>query len=465
MLSKLQHFAKTRADSTNKKIFRAALIVGSLSVLARTATVFKEQVVARFFGRGDSLDAFIISFLLPSFVLTLVMGALGSAMVPVLVETHRKQGHEATERLLSAMVLISAAVLITIALLLGLFAPYYLPYVAHGFSPAKLALTRKLLYLLLPWLVFSGMTMFAAFVLNAGERFALPALAPLLTPLVTIVFVGIAAKVAGPFTLAAGTMIGSFLEAALLFHLLRIHGIRLRFQWNGLDPNVRSVLVQYAPLLAGALLIGSTPVVDQAMAAMLPPGSVSALSYGNKLISSIVAIGANSLGTALLPYFSRMAVEHDWQGCRHTLKRYFAIILVATVPLTLLVIQFSHPIIKLLFQRGAFTTADTELVGWVQICYAIQIPFNMLGILFVRFISAVRRNDLLMYVTAINLFADVVLNLVLMKRWGVAGIALSTSLMCVISFLLMAGLSIWLLVHERSSPVVVGQAQQASQQL
>src|SRR5947209_6739091 len=465
MLSIFQRLAQTRTDSVNKKSFRSALIVGSLSVVARTATIFKEQVVARFFGRGDSFDAFLIAFLLPSFVLTLVMGALGSAMVPVLLETHRKQGHEATERLLSAMVLISGVVLIAIALLLAIFAPYYLPYLAHGFSPAKVALTRKLLYFLLPWLVFSGMTMFAAFVLNAGERFALPALAPLLTPLITIAFVGIGAKVAGPFALAAGTMVGSLLEAAVLFHLLRMHGVRLRLEWKGLDPNVRAVLIQYAPLMAGALLVGSTPVVDQAMAAMLPSGSVSALSYGNKLISGIVAIGANALGTALLPYFSRMAVEHDWQGCRQTLKRYFGIILLATVPLTLVLIQFSHPIVKLLFQRGAFSRADTELVSWVQICYAIQIPFNMLGILFVRFISAVRRNDLLMYVTAVNLLADVVLNLVLMKKWGVAGIALSTSLVCMISFLLMAGLSVWLLYQERSSTVVVAQAQQASQQL
>src|SRR5947209_1612741 len=229
MLSPFKVLVKTRADSINKKIFRAALIVGSLSVLARSATVFKEQVVARFFGRGDSLDAFLISFLLPSFVVMMVMGALGSVMVPVLVETRRKLGHEAAGKFLCSLLLMSAVVLIAIAILMGAFAPYYLPYMAHGFSAAKLALTRKLLYCLLPWLVFSGMSMFAAFVLNAGEKFALPALAPVLTPLVTIVFVGIGTKVGGPFALAAGTMAGSFLEAALLFHLLRIHGINLRF--------------------------------------------------------------------------------------------------------------------------------------------------------------------------------------------------------------------------------------------
>src|SRR5436305_12385044 len=249
MLSPVKVLAKTRADSTNKKIFRAALIVGSLSVLARTATVFKEQVVARFFGRGDSLDAFLISFLLPSFVVIMVMGTLGSVMVPVLLEIRRKLGHGAAEKFLCSLLLLSAVVLVAVAVVLAVFAPYYLPYMAHGFSPAKLALTRKLLYCLLAWLVFSGMSMFAGFVLNAGEKFALPALAPLLTPLITIVFVGIGAKVAGPFAMAAGAVGGSLLEAALLLHLLRIYRIRLRLQWNGWNADLRAVLAQYAPLM------------------------------------------------------------------------------------------------------------------------------------------------------------------------------------------------------------------------
>ena len=92
---------------------------------------------------------------------------------------------------------------------------------------------------------------------------------------------------------------------------------------------------------------------------------------------------------------------------------------------------------RLLYQRGAFTPADTELVSRVQICYLIQIPFYLLGLLFVKFLSAVRRNDLLMFIAGINLILDVILNLVFMRFWDVAGIALSTSVVYICSLLLL----------------------------
>jgi putative peptidoglycan lipid II flippase len=446
--------------STNQKIFRAALTVGSLSIIARAATVFREMVVARWFGRGDALDAFLISFLLPSFVVMLITGSLSSAAVPVILQT-RRDGEEARNKLLSEIVLLSAAVLSATAIFLAVLAPYYLPWIAHGFSPVKLELTRKLLYLLLPWLVFNGLATVVSFILNSDEKFAIPAMTPLLTPIVTMVVVIAAAQLFGPFAIAAGTVAGSVLEASLLFYLLRKHGVRLRLRWTGIDSRLRSILTECAPLAAGAVLTVSTPVVDQAMAAMLPSGSVSALSYGNKLIGAIVALGANALGTALLPYFSRMAVEHDWFGCRHTLKRYFVIVLSATIPVTAALIALSHPIIRLLYQRGAFNAADTQLVSWIQICYAFQIPSNLIGILFVRFISAVRRNDLLMYVAGFNLVINVVLNLALMRLWGVAGIALSTSLVYLLSAALLAAISVRLLGQERA--IVVAQTNPAGQ--
>ncbi len=80
-------FTKTESDSINQKIFRAALIIGLLTLLTRVGTIVKELAVARTFGRSDAMDAFLIAFLLPSFFVTLIMGAAGSALVPVFVAT------------------------------------------------------------------------------------------------------------------------------------------------------------------------------------------------------------------------------------------------------------------------------------------------------------------------------------------------------------------------------------------
>jgi len=145
MASIFQLFPNSRPDSINRKIFRAALIVGVLGILARIAGTGKELVVAHAFGRSDALDAFLIAYLMPAFAVNLLMGALGSALLPVLVETRQKQGAHAAEEFLSSTVCLSAVVLLIVAALLGLCEPSYLPRVGHGLPAAKLLLTRKLL--------------------------------------------------------------------------------------------------------------------------------------------------------------------------------------------------------------------------------------------------------------------------------------------------------------------------------
>jgi putative peptidoglycan lipid II flippase len=253
----------------------------------------------------------------------------------------------------------------------------------------------------------------------------------------------------GVFSLAVGAVAGSVLEAAILVHALKAQGMRFSFRWKGFDSGVRSVLGQYAPALAGSFLMGSTAVVDQSMAAMLPSGSVAALSYAGRITGLVLAIGATALSTAALPYFSQMVAQSDWNGCRHTLKRYSALILMTMVPLALALMAFSRPLVRLVFQRGAFTSVDTDLVSWVQICYCIQIPFYICGMLFVRFLSSIRRNDVLMYGATISLVLDISLNVILMRKLGIAGIALSTSLVYVAAFLFLGAYSVGLLGRRR----------------
>src|SRR2546423_5651924 len=244
MASIFQLFPNSRPDSINRKIFRAALTVGLVSVLAKAGLAIKDLVVAQAFGRSDALDAFLIALLLPSFVLNLLMGALGSTLIPVLVETRQKRGTEAAQELLSSMVFLSVLAMVGMVALLGIFAPYYLPYLGSNFPAEKLHLTRELLYLLLPSIFFGGLATFMAAVLNAGEKFALPALVPLTTPLATIAFIYLSAKHWGAFSLGAGAVAGSFLEAPFLFRLLSAHRVRLRLKWSGPATHVRRGLAQ-----------------------------------------------------------------------------------------------------------------------------------------------------------------------------------------------------------------------------
>jgi len=360
------------------------------------------------------------------------------------------------------MAILSTAGLALIAIVLGALAPAYLPFLGSNFSPEKLRLTRELLYVLLPFVVFNGIAIFASAILNAGEKFSLAAITPVITPVVIILFLQFAGVKWNVLALGTGVLVGSMMEAALLLRAVKASRMRLAFKWEGTSPAIRGVLQQYVPMLAGTFLMGGTTIVDQSMAAMLAGGSVAALSYANKVISAILTIGGIALSTAVLPYLSQMVAQQDWEGCRHTLKRYSLLVISASVPFTICLMVFSKPLVRTLFERGAFKSTDTDLVSWVQICYCIQIPFYVLNLLFVRFLSAVRRNDVLLYNAVINLVVDIVLNLVLMRVWGVAGIALSTSLVYIVGFSFVVFWSIKLLGQRAAAGLATPRAPEAA---
>ncbi len=419
--------------SPNRKIFNAAVSVAVCSGLVAVGSTTKELVVARWFGRGDALEAFLIAYLLPSFVVNLVAGSFNAAVIPTMIQVREAEGRDAAQRLFSGVMVVSLALLVIVSFIVGVLAPYYLPFLGSGFSPEKMALTRKLLFYLLPFIAISGVAVTWTAVLNSGEHFGLPTLSAVLTPLSVIVSLFLFGRAWGICSLTVGTVVGVSLQAAVLGWMLRSRGIRLAPRWHGLDPALRQVIGQYAPMLAGALLMGSTELVDQSMAAMLEPGSVAALNYARKIITVFIVIGATPLSSAALPYFSKMVANHEWASCRHTLKTYARLIILVTVPLTVALVVLSEPLIRIIFQRGAFTAADTRIVGHVLAFLSLQIPFYMLAQIGVRFISALKKNSVLMMVSGVNMVLNIVFNLILMRYWGVAGIALSTSLVYVVA--------------------------------
>ena len=168
---------------------------------------------------------------------------------------------------------------------------------------------------------------------------------------------------------------------------------------------------------------------------MLGPGSVAVLNYGNRLIAVPVNISTTALGTAVIPYFSVMAAKNDWNGIRHTLRRYFGLIVCAALPVTLALVLGSESLVRIVYQRGAFTTEDTHVVARVLALFALQLPFYAAGILLVRLISAMLANHVLMMANIISVVLSVALNFLFMRRLGVAGIALSTSCVFLVWFL------------------------------
>jgi putative peptidoglycan lipid II flippase len=191
---------------------------------------------------------------------------------------------------------------------------------------------------------------------------------------------------------------------------------------------------QYGPVLLSGVAASGGLLVDQSMAAMLPAGSVSALAYANRFVSVVITLLAGAVSSAVTPHFSRMIAHHDWAECRQTLRTWVRLTALVSTPIALALIGGSHWLIRVAYQHGVFGPSDTALVTPVLAMYAIQIPFFVSSRVYYRFLVGLRRSDLIFYCGTLNLALDVILNLVLMRWYGVAGIALATSLWTVSTF-------------------------------
>jgi putative peptidoglycan lipid II flippase len=425
---------KVGSPSLNRRILSATLSVSAAGALVKIAAVCKEIAVAGVYGRTDAMDAFLAASLVPSLLVNLISESMNQALVPTLVWVREQEGHERAQQLLSSAMSWMCLLLVAASAAMALTARSFFPLIASHFPALKLDLSIRLFYALLPVVLITGIATNCTAVVNTFERFALPALAPMLISATILAGALTLGGRMGIWAMVWSTLAGSLLHAVLMAWMMDRYGYRFSLRWYGMNEATRTVSRQYGPVLVSGVVASGGLLVDQSMAAMLTAGSVSALVYANRFVSVVLTLVAGAISTAVVPYLSRMIAHRDWAGCRETLRTWVRRTALLSVPIAVLLIAGSHTIVRLAYQHGAFRPSDTAVVASVLAMYAIQIPFFVVSRVYYRFLIAMLRTDLILWCGVINLGLDVALNLILMRWLGVAGIALATSLWTVSTF-------------------------------
>ncbi len=414
-------------------LLRTAL-VGLLAIGVKTAGAAKTVFVARFFPPGTELDAFLIAFLLPAFLSDILAGALSPTLVPSLVEALRAGRRSAAVEVYSWALwrILPFLSVLAAALLLGCLAALQLP------APQQIHLTLRLSAMMLPILPLTAVTNVWRSALHAQNRFALAAAVPVLTPLITILSLFVLPAGMGVFALAAGTVTGVFTEFLLLGVAVKRAGFPC---FPAPVPGVaesRLLMHQYRSLVTNNFLLGSSIYIDQAMAATLGSGALSILNFGTRLVAVLLAIGPTALSTTILPRLSEIAARHDRQQLRRALMRYLVAAAALAIPVTVALICYSQPLIRLVFRNGALSGEQTAMVAEVQSYALLQLPFSFLLAILSRTAAALKASHVLVPLSVCALVVNIFADLLFMRIFGVAGIALSTAM---VQGLLMAGLT------------------------
>ena len=421
------------------RLLRSSAVVSVMTMVSRVLGLVRDVVFAIFIGAAGGADAFFVAFKIPNFLRRLFAeGAFAQAFVPVLSELRQGGRQELTKNFVDKIAGCLGFAVITVSTLAVFAAPLIAMVFAPGFylnTPEKYALTVDMIRITFPYLALISLAGFAGAILNSYDRFAIPALTPVLLNLVLIsAAIFFSSYFEQPvIALAWGVLIAGVAQFAFQMPFLHHLGLLPRPRWGWSDPQVKKVLKLMAPAIFGVSVSQINLLLDTVIASLISDGSVSWLYYSDRLIELPLGVFGVAIATVILPTLSR---QHTSECNRYsqTLDWALRTVLIIAIPAAAALIVLSEAIIATLFQYGErFTAFDALMSSYSLRAYALGLAaFMLIKVLVTGYFS---RQDTRtpVKIGIIAMVANMVFNLVLVVPlhmfWSIGhvGLALATA--------------------------------------
>jgi putative peptidoglycan lipid II flippase len=397
------------------KLYRAFATVGGLTLMSRMLGFVRDILIAAGLGTGAVADAYVVAFRFPNLFRRLFgEGAFNAAFVPLFAKRHEGDGEAAARDFAeeALAVLLVAVALFSFAAILAM--PWLMVVIAPGFidNPDKYALAVALTQIAFPYLLCMSVVALLSGVLNSLHRFWAAAAAPILLNVVLVIAItialalGFARRPEAGFILAAGVSIAGIAQLAMLWVAIRRAGIVLRLRRPRITPGVKRLVTLGIPgVIAGG--ITQINIVVSTIIASLHAGAVSYLYYSDRLYQLPLGIVGVAVGVVLLPELSRTLRSGDRAAALDAQNRSLEFAVLLTLPAAVALAVSAEPIVRVLFERGAFGAADTFATAAAVRAIAFGLPaFVMLKVLQPAFFAREDTRTPLRF-AAVNMAIDV----------------------------------------------------------
>jgi len=433
---------------SNRKVESLGRSSGKISLAtaaSRVTGLLRETVFAYLFGSGFAADAFFASTRIPNLLRDLFAeGALSAAFVPVLSEQVAADDLDAAKGLFSRM-WVALAVVVGVTVAAGIVAaPWIVRGLAPGFAeePGKTELTILLVRWTFPYLWLISLAALVAGSLNAMHRFGIPASAPIMFNVGNIATAVLFYKIFDPpvLAMAIGVTVGAAAQLVFQWPALKRAGFsfRPRSPWG--DPAVRRVFKLMLPVALGLAALQLNNLATTLIATLLPEGSLSYLTYAFRLMHFPLGVFAVAVGTAVLPRASAQAAMGDTEALRGTYGHGVRLAAFLVVPSAAFLLLFPEGVVSVLYQRGAFSAADTAATAAALRMYAI----GLLGYTGVRVTAPIfyaqNNTQSPMRIAVFAVALNVLLNIALAIPLGFQGLALANAISGTANFAILARL-------------------------
>jgi putative peptidoglycan lipid II flippase len=380
-------------------LFKAASLISLLTLASRITGLMRELLMASAFGASAMTDAFNVAFRIPNMLRRLFAeGAFSQAFVPVLAAAKEKDGEAATKVMIDHIATVMAWALTATCVLGVAGAPILVWALAAGLQqdPAGFEAAVFMTRWMFPYIAFMSMVALAAGILNTWKRFAVPAATPVLLNLAMIA----AAWWGAPwfaslginpiYAMAGGVLLGGALQLGVQIPALRALGLlpRIHWRWAGLldawrHPGTRRVTTLMLPALLGVSVAQVSLLINTQIASHLRTGSVSWLSYADRLMEFPTALLGVALGVVLLPQLAAAKAKDDADRYSGLLDWGLRLVMLLAVPSAVALLTFAQPLVAVLYHYGAFTDADVRQTALALMGYGL----GLLGLIAIKVLA------------------------------------------------------------------------------
>jgi putative peptidoglycan lipid II flippase len=419
------------------------LSVGTLA--SRVLGFLRDIILAKLLGTGLVADAFFVAQKIPNLFRDLVgEGATNAAVVPILAEYNGKENKKAFWEFVNVVFILALMALSIITILGIIFAPVVVRVIAPGFmaNPEKLDLAIRLTKILFPYLIFIGLTAYTMGILFTFRSFATPAFSPCLLNVAVIVSALISFKTMKEpvYGLAIGVLVGGVLQLLVQIKPIFEHGFTWIRPKTLAHPGALKIGKLLIPRLLGSGVYQLTVFIDTfcaSLSSIVGPGGISAIYYANRIIQFPMGVFSVALASAVLPSISGLANKNDVDAIKKMVVFSLENIFFIMCPITVILLVFSMPITRVLFQRGEFDLYSTQITSDVVAYLAIGLfSFGSIKILVTVF-HALQDTKTPVKVAALCLLINASLNFILMYPLKVGGIALASAIAGTLDFLML----------------------------
>ncbi len=424
-------------------LLRAASTVSLFTLASRITGLVRELLVAAAFGASTWTDAFNVAFRIPNLLRRLFAeGAFSQAFVPILAETRAQRGDEATRDLVDAVATLLFWVLLALCVAGVVAAPLLVYAMAAGLPQPGFHAAVSMTRWMFPYIGFMSLVALAAGVLNTWKRFAVPAATPVLLNVAMILAAGVLAPrfavwgIEPIYAMSVGVVAGGLLQLGLQVPaLLRIGMLprlrSLRAAWQ--HPGVRRVVRQMGPAVLGVSVAQLSLLINTQIASHLPAGSVSWLTYADRLMEFPTALLGVALGVVLLPQLASAQARKDDEGYSGLLDWGLRLVVLLALPSAVALLVFAEPLVASLYHYGAFGDRDVRQTVWALMGYGV----GLLGLVGVKVLAPgfYARQDIRtpVKIGIVVLGLTQAMNAAFVPFIGHAGLALSIGLAAVVN--------------------------------